>query len=172
MASLARTANFELLCNSNLPPPSILEITRPALEWLEDWMRDPRLALKAAAAEWHQRAAGLASCLSAAELQLLVFLLHNRCARHAARAHGGAQDAHARQLLQTALADLDRAVALEGGSPTPALLRWRGFSRTELGMVAPAAADLEAALAACEAHPGAKACGACGMLHAVLFQAS
>lgn len=111
----------------------------------------------AANAERHQEAAGLASRLSAAELQRFAVLLRLRSAHAASVQLRETQPARAAELVRSALASVERMITLEGGRPTPPFhLRWCGFIRYQLGLLAPAAADFEAALAACATQPGKK----------------
>lgn len=139
----------------DLPDHECLDLLQSVMNDLKDLHSDRRgLARVAAETERHQQAAGLASHLSAVDLQRLVLLLHNRCARHAARGLASAfgQDLRAPQLQQWAQNDIEQLIALEGGGPTPpCYLRWRGRNAAELLQHQQAVASYEAALLACDA---------------------
>lgn len=156
LGALAQLANQEHVGGSATGPGLLQGLVQPTLESLQTIVDDPELPDDAADAERHQEAAGLSGRLSAAELQRLVVLLHTRCAHHAALklAEAPAQPARELQMLLLCLAGLDRLAALEPGRPFD--LRWKGFVLAKMERHGPAAASLEAALAACDSRPGAE----------------
>lgn len=161
LATLAREASCESLCNAQLPLQTVRSLAEggAARLQLEDWASESGLAQAASDAQRYQQSAGLDSRLSAVDLQCLLLLLRTRLKVHAARTYGEPHEPRARARLHAVLADWDQLIVLEGrllGAPLPATLRWRGWSRRELGLQAPAVADFEAALAACH-NPGASA---------------
>lgn len=152
---LAHIANAEIAIRSpSLPASERQELLQSSVGDLRGLLSDRRqLAAAAAEAERRQEAAGLASRLSATDLQRLCLLLHHRCIRHAVRAMAAVcgQGLHVPELQQWAQADVEQLIALEGSSTPSIYLRWRGRNAAELGLQRRAMADYEAALAACEA---------------------
>lgn len=139
------------------------QLMEVVLEVLDTLGSSGSVAAMAADAERHQQAAGLASPLSAVELQRLRLLLHHACAWHLASL---VQRGSAHALLRRSLADFDQLIELEGSGPSlPCLLRWRAFIHGEMSELATAVADLKAALTACSASPGEeRAVAACESL--------
>ncbi|PRW57503.1 putative splicing factor 3A subunit 1 isoform A [Chlorella sorokiniana] len=168
MAVLGHIADAEIRSRSGpMPEQLLVPLLTSTLRDLQGMLADRgRLASAAGEAEERQLAAGLATPLSAADLQRLALLLRFRCARHMNQSTLRLGMA-APELLQLEGAINDELIALEGDGPMrPCFLRRRGISISErlqhskgLPLFGPplqpgaAAAAYEAALVACESSP-------------------
>lgn len=147
-----------------MPPYVKCDLMGSALMDLGGMLSDRRkLAEATTVAQRRQEAAGLASALSAADLLRLCLMLHCRFARLAARETAavlGRRTARMHELLQASLDDVQLLIALEGGGPVPpCYLRWRGSNHCDLEQHSQSVTGFEAALAACDASPGARPAG-------------